>query len=69
MKRVGSRFPIRMPMSRTFLPRSNGFAGQYVIGFTPPEEARDGRFHKLNSKMTRSDLDVRARNGYYAQAR
>jgi len=43
--------------------------GQYVIGFTPPEEARDGRFHKLELKMTRSDLAVRARNGYYAQAR
>lgn len=43
--------------------------GQYVIGFTPPEEARDGRFHKLELKMTRSDLAVRARNGYYAQAK
>jgi VWFA-related protein len=41
---------------------------QYVIGFTPPEEARDGRFHKLELKMTRTDLAVRARNGYYAQA-
>lgn len=43
--------------------------GQYVIGFTPPVEARDGRFHKLELKMTRDDLTVRARNGYYAQAR
>lgn len=43
--------------------------GQYVIGFTPPEAARDGRFHKLELKMTRSDLTVRARNGYYAQAK
>lgn len=42
---------------------------QYVIGFTPPEDARDGRFHKLELKMTRPDLSVRARNGYYAQAR
>ena len=38
----------------------------YVIGFTPPESARDGRFHKLDVKMTRKDLVVRARNGYYA---
>lgn len=42
---------------------------QYVIGFTPPEAARDGRFHKLELKMTRDDLAVRARNGYYAQTR
>jgi VWFA-related protein len=42
---------------------------QYVIGFTPPEDARDGRFHKLELKMTRDDLAVRARNGYYAQAK
>lgn len=41
--------------------------GQYVIGFTPPDEARDGRFHKLELKMKRDDLTVRARNGYYAQ--
>jgi VWFA-related protein len=40
---------------------------QYVIGFTPPEDVRDGRFHKLELKMTRQDLAVRARNGYYAE--
>jgi len=42
---------------------------QYVLGFTPPPEARDGRFHKLEVKMTRPDLSVRARVGYYAQTR
>ncbi len=42
---------------------------QYVLGFTPPPEARDGRFHKLEVKMTRTDLSVRARAGYYAQTR
>lgn len=43
--------------------------GQYVIGFTPPEDARDGRYHTLELKMTRSDLTVRARKGYYAEAK
>jgi len=42
---------------------------QYVLGFTPPPEARDGRFHKLEVKMTRPDLSVRARVGYYAKTR
>ena len=48
---------------------------QYVIGFTPPPEARDGRFHKLEVKMTRpssgsfKDLTVRARTGYFAPSK
>jgi VWFA-related protein len=37
----------------------------YLLGFTPPEDARDGRFHKLDVKVTRRDLTVRARDGYY----
>jgi VWFA-related protein len=45
---------------------------QYVIGFTPPPDARDGRFHKLEVKMAHpnsdsfKDLTVRARVGYFA---
>ena len=39
----------------------------YVIAFTPPESARDGRFHKLEVKTIRKELVVRARNGYYSQ--
>ena len=42
---------------------------QYVLGFTPPVEARDGRFHKLEVRMRPRGLTVRARIGYYAQAR
>ena len=41
---------------------------QYVLGFTPPPEARDGRFHKLEVRMKRKSLSVRARTGYYAQS-
>ena len=39
----------------------------YVLGFTLPQEARDGRFHKLEVKLPRPDLVVRARTGYYAR--
>jgi VWFA-related protein len=42
---------------------------QYVLGFTPPPEARDGRYHKLEVKMRSRELTVRARAGYYAQSR
>jgi Ca-activated chloride channel family protein len=38
----------------------------YVLGFTPPVDVRDGKFHKLEVTTTRSDLHVRARAGYWA---
>ena len=41
----------------------------YVLGFTPPEEARDGQFHKLVVKPVRKDLVVRARAGYWAHGK
>lgn len=42
---------------------------EYVLGFTPPMQARDGRFHKLEVKMRPRGLTVRARVGYYASSR
>jgi len=38
----------------------------YVLGFTPPADARDGKFHKLEVKMVRGNLVVRSRTGYLA---
>jgi Ca-activated chloride channel homolog len=40
----------------------------YVLGFTPPSDARDGRFHKLDVTTSRADLIVRTRSGYWAGA-
>lgn len=40
--------------------------GTWVIGFTPPPGARDGRFHKLEVKTPRSNLLVRCPPGYWA---
>ncbi len=39
----------------------------YVLGFNPPAEARDNRFHELEVTTTRQDLVVRARAGYWAR--
>lgn len=39
----------------------------YVMAFTPPGEARDGKFHKLEVKTARRDVTVRARTGYWAR--
>ncbi|HWZ32742.1 MAG TPA: VWA domain-containing protein [Bryobacteraceae bacterium] len=39
----------------------------YLLGFTPPADARDGKFHKLEVKTVRKDLVVRSRSGYWAR--
>jgi len=41
----------------------------YVLVFTPPSEARDGKFHKLEVTVARPDTTVRARPGYWATTR
>ena len=38
----------------------------YVLGFAPPADARDGKFHALEVTTTRPDLTVRTRAGYWA---
>jgi VWFA-related protein len=36
----------------------------YVLGYYPPGQRRDGRFHKLEVKVSRPGVKVRARSGY-----
>ena len=36
----------------------------YVLGYYPPGQRKDGRFHKLEVKVSRPGLKVRARSGY-----
>jgi VWFA-related protein len=38
----------------------------YVLGFTPPADARDGKLHVLRVTTVRPDLVVRSRTGYRA---
>lgn len=37
---------------------------QYLLGFTPP--ARDGKMHKIEVKVAKKDMNVRARKAYRA---
>jgi VWFA-related protein len=37
----------------------------YVFGYYSPNERRDGRFRKIQVRVTRPGLMVRSRNGYY----
>jgi VWFA-related protein len=54
--------------SEVFSRIESDLRNMYVLGFTPPDDARDGKFHKLDVKMVRNDLTVRFRTGYWAQA-
>jgi len=56
-------------LGEIFAKIENSLRNLYLLGFTPPEDARDGRFHKLDVKMARKNLAVRARDGYCAQSR
>jgi hypothetical protein len=38
----------------------------YVLGFYPPDDAFDGHFHKLEVRVARKGVEIRARNGYFA---
>jgi Ca-activated chloride channel homolog len=54
--------------SEVFSQIESDLRNMYVLGFTPPEDARDGKFHKLEVKTVRKDLVVRTRAGYWARA-
>ena len=38
----------------------------YMLGFYPSENGFDGKFHNLDVKVARKDVEVRHRNGYFA---
>src|SRR5258708_38424451 len=54
-------------LAEVFTQIENELRNLYVLGFTPAEEARDGKFHKLEVKTVRKDLVVRTRTGYHAR--
>jgi Ca-activated chloride channel family protein len=40
----------------------------YMLGFSPPAGARDGKFHTLDVRTSRPDLVIRSRTGYWARS-
>ena len=42
---------------------------QYTLAYRPPNQARDGKWHKLEVKISRPDLMVRTRKAYRAPKR
>jgi VWFA-related protein len=55
--------------SEVFYQIESDLRNMYVLGFTPPDAARDGKFHKLDVKTIRKDMVVRCRAGYWAGAK
>ena len=54
-------------ISEVFSQIESDLRNMYVLGFTPPNDARDGKFHKLDVMTIRPDLVVRSRSGYWAR--
>ena len=54
-------------ISEVFTQIESELRNLYVLGFTPPNGAPDGTFHKLSVIIDRPDAVVRARAGYWAQ--
>ena len=53
-------------MREAFTQIAEELSNQYTLTFTPPDNARDGKWHKIEVRLARPDLTVRTRKGYQA---
>ncbi len=53
-------------MEEAFDQISEELRSQYVLGYYPTNNTKDGKFRKIRVDMTNHDLKVLARKGYYA---
>ncbi len=58
---VGSNDP--MPQLKRMLADTSAY---YLLGYTSTEAPRDGKFHEIQVRVKRKDVQVRARKGYWA---
>ena len=68
-ERTGGRFvatPGGQQLRDTFAGIAEELGHQYTIAFRPANKNRDGKWRKLEVKLSREDLEVRTRKGYRA---
>ena len=72
----GSRSTRAASSSRTATTSRAGLArigrearSYYLVGYAPQNRAADGKFRKIEVKVAREDVSVRARRGYFAPGR
>lgn len=53
-------------MREAFIQIAEELSNQYTLSYSPPASARDGRWHKLEIKLSRPELVTRTRKGYHA---
>jgi Ca-activated chloride channel family protein len=53
-------------MREAFTQIAEELSNQYTLTYTPPNTARDGKWHKLEVRLARPELTVRTRKGYQA---
>jgi VWFA-related protein len=53
-------------LEKAFDEISEELRSQYVLGYYPTNAARDGKFRKIQVTVTRPDVKILARKGYYA---
>jgi VWFA-related protein len=60
----GRAYPNPGNPAQVFAEIENDLRSMYVLGFVPPEETRDGKYHQLEVTVSGRDARVRARKGY-----
>jgi Ca-activated chloride channel family protein len=62
-------FPYRVDdLGQSFLDIGDELRHQYALAYSPGNRAPDGRFHAIRIQVSRKDLIVRSRKGYYSVA-
>jgi hypothetical protein len=53
-------------LGQAFLDIGDELRHQYALAYNPPGRTADGKFHTIRIQVSRKDVMVRARKGYFA---
>jgi len=65
----GSTFQVgrKISLARVFAEIEEEMRNQYAVGFAPSDPTKRGVLHKVEVKVTRPEVKVRSRTGYYSK--